>query len=203
MKLSHIIIKVDNLQNAVKEWTEKGFTVEYGKSKNPYNALIYFKDGPYIELFERCGLPKFLKLLMKIFGKKAFIDRMNYWDNHKPGLIGIEIETYENNLNKEISILNKYNEKFFKIDSTRIDTKNRELKFTCLFPDNMNIPPFMTYFSVDPKPKEDIHINKIKGVKSISFGTDEHLIPLINELCDDPRLKLFVGNGVRDLEWLK
>ena len=203
MKLSHIIIKVDNLEKAVKEWTEKGFVVEYGKSKNPYNALIYFKDGPYVELFERCGIPRFLKKIMRLFGKKAFIDRMDYWDNHEEGLIGLEIETYEKTLDKEIEMLNDYNEKFFKIDAKRLDTKNRELEFTCVFPDNLKIPPFMTYFSVDPKPKEHIHSNNIKGVKSISFGTDESLIPLINKLCNDNRLKLFVGDGVRDLEWLE
>lgn len=31
MKVSHILYKVDNLDNAVREWRNKGFTVEYEK----------------------------------------------------------------------------------------------------------------------------------------------------------------------------
>jgi hypothetical protein len=40
MNLGHVIYKVDDLHKAVKEYTAKGFVVEYGKSKKPYNAVI-------------------------------------------------------------------------------------------------------------------------------------------------------------------
>ena len=30
----------------------KGFAVQYGRKKNPINALIYFSNGPYIELLD-------------------------------------------------------------------------------------------------------------------------------------------------------
>ena len=36
---------------------------------------------------------------------------------------------------------------------------------------------------------------------SVSFGTKEQFIPLIRDLCDDDGLKVFVGEGVRDLEF--
>lgn len=203
MKVSHIIIKVNNLDEAVEKWTKKGFVVEYGKRKNSYNALIYFKEGPYIELYERYGMPSFLKKIMRFFGKKAFVDRMDFWDNHNEGIIGLELETYEDNVEKEVKLLKEYNEKYMLMNCKRLDAKDRNLKFTCVFPDNMKIPAFMTYFSIDPKPKTDIHPNGIKGVKSVAFGTEKKLIPLINQLCEDDRLKLYIGKGVRDLEWLQ
>ncbi len=46
MKTSHIIYKVDDLHQAVNEFKKKGFEVEYGTKKNPYNAIIYFSEGP-------------------------------------------------------------------------------------------------------------------------------------------------------------
>lgn len=61
MKLSHVILKVDRLDEAVREYREKGFAVEYGKTKNPYNALVYFSEGPYLELLAGTGLPDFVK----------------------------------------------------------------------------------------------------------------------------------------------
>lgn len=61
----------------------------------------------------------------------------------------------------------------------------------------------MTYFNIDPKPKNFTHPNGVKRIKGISFGTKEEFIPLINELCDDKALKLFLGDSVKDLEYEK
>lgn len=202
MKLSHIIIKVNDLDKAVREWTDKGFVVEYGRKKNPINAIIYFKEGPYVELYNNCGMPYIAKKILRIFGKKDLIDRFDDWDSHTPGPIGLEVETYEKTPEAELKKLDGYGEKYTVIKSGRNDTKGRKMKFYCVFPDSVKIPAFMTYFSIDPKPKTDIHPNGIKGVKSVSFGTEERLIPLIKEMCDDERLKLFIGEGVKDLEFI-
>ena len=48
MRAGHIIYKVNDLEYSVQEWKRKGFEVEYGTPENPYNALIYFSEGPYI-----------------------------------------------------------------------------------------------------------------------------------------------------------
>jgi hypothetical protein len=61
----------------------------------------------------------------------------------------------------------------------------------------------MTYFNIDPKPKNFVHPNGVKNIKSISFGTSEKFIPLIYELCDNEILKLFVGDGVQNMEYEK
>ena len=53
MKLSHILYKTNNLPEAVKQFEEDGFKVEYGSKHNPKNALIYFSEGPYIEILEK------------------------------------------------------------------------------------------------------------------------------------------------------
>jgi len=52
VRLGHVIYVVKDLDAAVNEWRKKGFTVEYGRTKNPMNALIYFSEGPYIELLK-------------------------------------------------------------------------------------------------------------------------------------------------------
>ena len=81
MKLSHIILKVNDLDQAVKMYREKGFAVEYGKTKNPYNALIYFSKGPYLELLARTGMPNWIKKLMRLLGYGLFMDRMDRLDS--------------------------------------------------------------------------------------------------------------------------
>lgn len=200
MKTSHVLYKVNDLQVAVEHFEAEGFTVEYGKKKNPYNALIYFSEGPHIELIENTGVPVFFKGLLRLFFKGKTVDRFNEWDQADEGLIGLCLENYRDELNAEKAILKKYGQKYFALSGSRTDTKDRKLKMKGAFPDDMLIPFLMTYFSIDPKPKHYIHPNGVVGVKSISFGTKQEYIPLINELCDDDRLKLFVGEGVKDLE---
>jgi hypothetical protein len=203
MKVSHILYKVSDLNKSVKQWEDKGFVIEYGKAKNPYNALIYFSDGPYLELFQNSGMPKFVKLLLRLFGKGAMVNRMNTWEQSDEGLIGVCIENYKDNLDEELAILENHDQKYFKTTSKRLDTKQRLLHFTVAFPDEMKIPFLMTYFNVDPKPKNFVHPNGIVGIESISFGTKKDLMDLIYTLCDDPILKLYEGDGIKDIKYLK
>ena len=109
----------------------------------------------------------------------------------------------KNDFNKESALLDQCGEKYFIMNSHRLDAKSRDLHFTCLFPDNMQIPPFMTYFNIDPKPSKNLHKNGITGIKSVEFETDKKLLPLLTSLCDDPRLIFFEGKGVRNLRFIE
>ena len=202
MKLSHILIKVNDLDKAVKEWQDKGFIVEYGKKHNPYNALIYFKNGAFIELFKFNGLPKIINHLLNLFGKRKFVEKMNFWANHEEGLLSIMLENYEENLDKEISILQNHGLSGVLSNKTRKDLKNRKLKFKVLFTNDVHFPDLMTFFSVNPKPQKDIHPNGIKGIKSISLGLTEKQKKIFLDICNDEQIILFEGEGIKDLEWL-
>ncbi len=202
MKLGHVIYKVDDLDKAVEEYTQKGFTVEYGKSKNPYNALIYFSEGPYLELLERTGMPEFMKKIFSLIGKKGFVNRLNIWDSAAEGLIGLALENDRFDIDRELAILDKANLTYLKGKSGRTDAKGRKLRFMGAFPDDMAIPVFSAKYNINVRPpKGYIQPNGIKRIKSIAFGTKEEFIPIINDLCDDEGLKLFVGSGIRDLEF--
>lgn len=199
MKVSHVIYKVENLQSAVEEYQKLGFAVEYGSAKNPYNAIIYFSEGPYLELLASSGMPGFLKKLLRLFGKAKMADRVDFWDTHKPGPCGVALENYEPDLAKEKAILEKHGQGYFQMHSGRADTKGRKLKYTCVFPDELQIPFLMTYFNIDPKPKNFVHPNGALRIKSIAFGTNSTFRPLIEELCQDDTLILFEGTGCKDL----
>ena len=202
MKLSHILIKVNDLDKAVKEWQEKGFIVEYGKKHNPYNALIYFKDGAYIELFKFNGLPKIINCLLKMVGKSEFVEKMEFWANHKEGLLSLMLENNENNLDKEISILKKHGLSGILSNKTRRDIIGRKLEFKVLFTNDVYFPDLMTFFSINPKPQKNLHPNGIKGVKSITLGLTDKQRAIFTEICNDETIILFNGQGIKDLDWL-
>jgi len=189
MKVSHILYKADNLYATIAAYRKNGFVVEYGKNKKPHNALIYFSEGPYLEIFHNPTIPKFIKYGLSLFGKKKLVERITNWEHAEEEFVAICLETDKPNMNSDTEIKNK-----------RLDTKNRLLKHKVLFPDDLQIPFLMTYFNIDPKPKKGfVHPNGIQRIKSISFGTNKTCIPIIKELCDDSTLRLFLGNGVKNL----
>jgi len=188
--ISHVLYKVNDLNKSVNEFINKGFHVEFGSKNRPHNALIYFSEGPYIELLKEAPVSKFSKSLLKLIGKQKLVDRFNNWENSKPGYFEICLETYSNNFKNEIKILNKYDQKYFITSSKRLDPKNRLLKWKLLFPMEINLPFFMTYFNIDPKPRNFIHPNGIKKINKVKYGNEKRLLKIINEMCNDETLNL-------------
>lgn len=203
MKVSHLVYKVDNLTSGVKSFEDKGFKVEYGAKTNPHNALIYFSEGPYIELLEHAPLTASIKMLLKIAGKQKVVERLAGWGTAKEGPIDLCLENYEPDLSKEAAILKKFKQPYFRTKSKRLDPQDRLLKWKLLFPYELRLPFLMTYFNIDPKPKNFIHPNGVKRIKHISFGMEARLIPIIKALCEDELLDVQVGHGIKEFVYEK
>ena len=193
MKVSHVLYKTNNLEASFKEFEKLGYKVVYGSRKKPHNALIYFSEGPYIELLEKAPISSFLKAILRLLGKAKVVDRFNSWENSTEGFFEICLETNTTNFKKQEKILAKFEEDYFITNSKRIDVSNRVLKWKLLFPNQLKIPFLMTQFNINPKPKNFVHPNKIKRIKQISYSTEASIIPVINELCNDDILQLFIG----------
>jgi hypothetical protein len=193
MKVSHVLYKTNNLEASFKEFEKLGYKVVNGSKKKPHNALIYFSEGPYIELLEKAPVSSFLKVILRLLGKAKVVDRFNSWENSTEGFFEICLENNTTNFKKEEKILAKFGEDYFITNSKRIDVSNRVLKWKLLFPNQIKIPFLMTQFNINPKPKNFVHPNKIKRIKQISYSTEASIIPVINELCNDDILQLFIG----------
>ena len=48
----------------------------------------------------------------------------------------------------------------------------------------------MTYFNIDPKPRNFIHPNGIKKINKVKYGNEKSLLKIINEMCNDETLNL-------------
>ena len=195
MKLSHILYKSNNLSKAVKQFEEEGFKVEYGSKHNPKNALIYFSEGPYIEILEKAPISNFYMIILRLIGKTHLVNRFNSWKKAEEGYFDICLETYKNDFDDEVQKLNEYKEHYFITKSSRLDPSNRLLKWKLLFPNNIYLPFFMTYFNIDPKPKNFIHPNGVKKINEVSYYTNNSLISIFKKLCDDSAIKLTNQKG--------
>ena len=195
MKVSHVLFKTNDLKKTIKEFENSGFKVEYGSKKKPHNALIYFSEGPYIEILEKAPVTSLIKLILRFIGKGCLVERFNSWEQAQEGFFEICLENKASNFRVEKQLLKQFGEKYFVTQSKRTDPLNRVLKWKLLFPSQIKIPFLMTPFNINPKPKNFVHPNKINRIKQISYCTEANIIPIINELCNDDRLQLSAGKG--------
>lgn len=66
-EIDHVLIAVNNLDSAKKEYEKYGFTVVYGGTKKKaLNALIFLYDGTVIELIGKDRLPSVYTFLNKV-----------------------------------------------------------------------------------------------------------------------------------------
>ncbi len=197
MRASHIIYGVDDLEKAVKEWRGKGFYVEYGQDTKDTNALIYFSEGPFIELLNAKHVSTFTKKILTLFGWKPLIARMSNTKIMNKNIGAFCIEKDAGNLDEEIEWLEKkYNEKgFYWKKVKRNDTKGNKLRWKLFFPNNLGLPFLMSYYeNADPKPKNFVHPNGAIGIKELTLVTDKKSISILKELVDDKRIKYQIGD---------
>lgn len=203
MKVSHVLYKTNDLNESIDRFRKMGFKVDFGSKTRAHNALIYFSEGPYIELLKKAPVPSYINLILILLGKRKVVERFRYWENVQEGFFGLCLENNQTEFKNEEDIMIKHRQKFFVTKSQRTDPLNRVLKWRLLFPFELKLPFLMTYFNVCPKPRHFIHPNGIKGIAHIVFGTDEKLFPVIRELCDDERLELREGFGVQSITYEK
>ena len=194
MKLSHIIYRGKSLKAAVDKFTALGFKVEYGSKEHPHNAVIYFSEGPYIELLDSAPVSPFKLFLLRLMGKGGIADRFVNWGRGDEGFFEICLENYAEDFSAEEKVMKSFGQSYFITNSKRLDPQDRLLKWKMLFPMEKRLPFLMTYFNIDPKPKDFVHPNGFKKIKEVSYPVGEkEWIPLLKALCDDEDLKLVEG----------
>lgn len=195
MKLSHVIYRGRTLEEAVHKFTDLGFKVEYGSKEHPHNALIYFSEGPYIELLADAPVSSFKLFLLRLIGKGKIADRFVNWGRGDEGFFEICLENYEEDFREEEKIMQSFDQSYFITKSKRLDPKDRLLKWKMLFPMEKRLPFFMTYFNVNPKPKDFVHPNGFKKIKEVSYPVEQkEWMPLLKALCNANDLKLVEAN---------
>jgi catechol 2,3-dioxygenase-like lactoylglutathione lyase family enzyme len=200
LKISHVVYKVTDLDEAVARYRDDGFDIDYGRGKNPYNALVYFADGSYLELLGKTRLPGVVKIVLRLVGNKGVVTRLDSWDAADDGPVDLSLEAEVDGLDNVKQFLDAAEQGSSRYKSGRTEPNGRVLKFVGLVPDDMQIP-FVSSYNTDMRREGFVHPNGAVGFKRISFGTSEELQPLVEQLCPDERLKLFVGNGVKDLQF--
>ena len=187
MQLGHVIYKVKDLSRAVADFEARGFVVEYGRVKRPYNALIYFSSGPYLELLARTGMPPLLGRLLALGPRRGAARRFLSWDRDPEGVCGLCLEGDVSELEEGRTLLSG---KGLRLKPKRVDPHGRELCYEVFFPDDVDLPFLMSHFSTDPRPQGFTHPNGIGSITHVAYSIPERKRDTVLRLSEDDRLEL-------------
>lgn len=203
MKLSHIIYKVDDLNEAVRRFTALGFHVEYGQKKNPHNALIYFNDRTYIELIEKMYVTKLVAFLLKIFGMREYLDSTLRQNEREEGFVRFASHmTLEDKKKLKERYKKKLNCDTFFVPVSRKDIHDNKLSCKCVMPSNADYPFFVTPFLEAHSIWNNMHSNQVKGIKKVVYSATDKELDFFKELSMDTRLELVRGGrGITKVEF--
>ncbi len=205
MQLSHVLYRVRDLHAAVEKLRDAGFIVEYGaSSQKTYNALIWFEEGVFVEIYSNSGLPNWIKWLMKIVGYRPVLDRINKWEQIKEGWCEWSLETRANHLIEQKAWLKEHNIPFKFHRAERKDIRGQTLKWELLMPHAIDFPFLMSAYVPNPRPQKINHPNGITGVSKLVVGTEKLDIELLQQLlADQTALELIAGKkGLQTIEFV-
>jgi len=197
MKVNHLLYKVDNLQESVAYYRQQGFSVEYGREKNPYNALIYFPEGPYVELIHNMNIPGFVHIFPKLFSRNKFLAGMISQENAAQGFIRICFECEKEMVDEVCKIYRKNKKKIMEIKVKRTDTKGRKLVCNTIFPVDTELPFVKTLFNNEETLHLVKHLNGAQRIIGFEYGVSKKDKRILESLNTDKLMKITHGNGIK------
>lgn len=173
LRKSHALFAVKDLHSAVNKLRNAGFTVEYGSNPlKAHNAIIWFEEGPFIEIFKHVSILPILKILLKLFGFGAVLNRLNKWKKINNGWCEWSLESTHQDIEQVKLFFTSLNEPFKHRKIKRKDLYGKLLSWHLLFPNDIYFPFIMSAYNPNPKPKNIVHANGITGIKSIVVGME-------------------------------
>ncbi len=182
-KMGHVLIKVADLNEAIKDYEKLGFTVVLGSTiEKATNAMIYFEDGSFIELFTASlgKLDGFVLGLLKIFRKLSpiKIDRYLNYLSANEGLTDFALDSSpEGSFMTNITRLGKNGITLSKpISMKRVDSKGCERKWQLAFAEDFKLPFFMDVYTPKfiPSQEEFTHPNGVTSISQLVIAVDKY-----------------------------
>jgi hypothetical protein len=79
-RISHVLYRVSDLHQAVEKLRDAGFIVEYGtEPEKAYNALIWFEQGCFVEIFKSSTLPFWVRwAILELVDDKKGLQQVHF-----------------------------------------------------------------------------------------------------------------------------
>jgi len=176
-KSSHVLCKVDDLHQAVNDFEEMGFFVQWGgPPEKAANALIWFETGPFIELIDtnKAQPPAFMSWILRLFSPKGMMKRFDQWQNQKEGWCEIALETHDLDVKPFVRDLRHQGLKISgPFENKRTPPNETQITTQTAFPHNVQLPILMGAYRPQPRPTSISHPNGSVSIEKIVIGVHQ------------------------------
>lgn len=182
-KIGHVLIQVDHLETAIRQYRQMGFQVVPGGVPGKINnALIYLKDGSFLELFSTnhgSVVNTLLKFMVKIMGlsNQSYSSRLALYLPGHGGLRDFALDSAPGALYQEN--IDKLLENGLKISKPRPKSRTEHhginLKWTLSCPDSICLPFLMSEYQPSPiiEVQDTSHANGAATIQEIRISTSQ------------------------------
>ncbi|MFD2556108.1 VOC family protein [Sphingobacterium tabacisoli] len=186
-RISHVLYRVPDLHQAVEKLRNSGFIVEYGTTpKKAYNALIWFEQGCFIEIFKSSALPFWVRWTMKALGYQVLWNRMQLWMQAGYGWCEWSLESTTAGIDTQKTLFRQFNRPFKMHKAKRKDVIARTLRWHLLIPHEVYFPFLMSPYMPNPRPSAINHPNGITGIAKLTVGNQNLDTDFLKLLIDHP-----------------
>ncbi len=182
-KIGHVLLQVNHLETAIYQYQKMGFqVVPGGLPGKAHNALIYLKDGSFLELY--CTnhgkyMNRLLKFMVKAIGlsNQFYSKRLSLYLPGQDGLSDYALDSVPLSLYQEN--LDTIRENGLNISKprpkSRIEYHGIRLKWTLSWPESTSLPFLMSEYQPPAIIEEQnlSHGNGVLGIHEIQISTSD------------------------------
>lgn len=200
-QIDHILIRVENLKEAIIDFEKMGFNIVYGTiPQKTYNAMIYFEDESFIELVDVSKFPKIVKGLGKLGIQKwmsSFYKRIFKYATSEEIILDFAI--YRSNF----SLLENKRTKKAISSVFKMKRKNHLgdlLRWELASPNNLDLPFIMSDYTPYKYPNNEClkHPNGVVGISRLTLpckGPLNNLYIDLKNIFDVPSERMVITNA--------
>lgn len=202
LKCSHILCRVDDIAEVVRNYEALGFSVQWGSApERALNALIWFEEGPFIELFE---VPKSLTFLIPplgLFFGRAAGRRWAYWGKSEEGWCDVALEPDERAVVQGQSNIGRVEQLAAirqslreaglatsrLIHGSRTRPDRSKVKYSLFTTEPLGLPFVVSVYDPPQRPETIRHCNGATGIEWVRMGVAAEHMSAMKLLADGDR----------------
>jgi hypothetical protein len=187
LNCSHVLLKVDDLHQAVGDFRELGFVVDYASAeRKARHAHIWFAKGPIIELLTTPPRAELLKWPIDLAFGRGSGTRMARWARAAEGFCDVAVLTGEHDLAEPSNRLRRAGVAVGRaVKWTRTRPDGAQTRFQFAYPRNDRLPFLVSPYDPPQHPAEVVHPNGATGLSGVLMDVGP---------VDRPAFDLIVGD---------
>ncbi|MFD9735277.1 VOC family protein [Umezawaea sp. NPDC059074] len=158
MRCSHVLLKVDDLHRAVRDFRDLGFVVDYASAeRKARHAHIWFASGPIVEILTTPPGARFTKWPLDLAFGRGSGARMTRWARSEEGFCDAALLADD----LDLPDLGR------KVGWTRTKPDGSTTRFSFAYPRNERVPFLVTPYDPPQHPAAITHPNGATGVSRV------------------------------------